>query len=168
MKLNPKSVVRTALLIFVVVSVVVAVYTEIREGSEQPSSGRLHGNANASRAKLPENRVVVYYFHGNARCTTCRKIESYAREAVESEFQNALETGRLEWRTVNVDQPANNHYVQDFELSTRSVVLELIKEGRRTKWTNLDRVWELVRREKEDYLRYVRFETEKFLEKLNQ
>ena len=30
-------------------------------------------------AKTGENAVVVYYFHGNFRCVTCKTIEAYTR-----------------------------------------------------------------------------------------
>jgi hypothetical protein len=86
--------------------------------------------------------VLVYYFHATTRCTTCRTIEAYAHDAVAMRFAADLEARRLEWRSVNVDEPANRHFIRDFQLYTRSVVVVDAKDPRRYKV--LDRVWQLV------------------------
>ena len=39
--------------------------------------------------------VMVYYFHGNVRCATCRAIESQTHETVESDFASQLESGEV-------------------------------------------------------------------------
>ena len=89
--------------------------------------------------------VVAFYFHGNVRCATCKKIEAYADEAVQQGFAEALEDGALTWRVVNIDEPENKHFVQDFQLVTRSVVLAEYRDGKVVRWENLDKVWQLVR-----------------------
>jgi hypothetical protein len=88
-------------------------------------------------------RTLVYYFHGTARCATCRTIEAYAHETVAGRFAADLEARSLEWRVINVDEPANSHFVRDFQLYTRSVVVVDAKDPKRFKV--LDRVWQLVR-----------------------
>jgi hypothetical protein len=86
--------------------------------------------------------TLVYYFHATSRCGTCRTIEAYARETVTSRFAADLQAGRLEWRAVNVQLPANQHFIRDFRLYTRSVVVVDAKDPKRFKI--LDRVWQLV------------------------
>jgi hypothetical protein len=86
--------------------------------------------------------TLVYYFHATTRCATCKKIEAYAHETVASRFASDLEARRLEWRTVNVEEPANQHFVRDFQLYTRSVVVVDAKNPKRFKV--LDQVWQLV------------------------
>ena len=106
--------------------------------------------------------AVVFYFHGNVRCATCKKIEAYADEAVHSGFAEALEVGDLEWRVVNIDEKENRHFVQDFQLVTRSVVLVEYRDGKVARWENLEKVWQLVR-DKERFVGYVQAETRDFL-----
>lgn len=86
--------------------------------------------------------VLVYYFHATTRCATCRTIEAYAKETVTSKFASDLQARRLEWQAVNVDEPANRHFIRDFQLYTRSVVVVDAKNPKRYKV--LDRVWQLV------------------------
>ncbi|MBF0198936.1 MAG: hypothetical protein HQL32_14560 [Planctomycetes bacterium] len=112
------------------------------------------------------NKVIVYYFHGNARCKTCLAIETYSKEAIDSSFGEALKSGELEWRTVNVDESENSHYIEDFQLSTRSVVLERIAEGKRESWKDLQQVWDYIRGDKEEFLQYIQQETKAYLEGL--
>jgi len=106
--------------------------------------------------------VVAIYFHGNVRCATCRKIESYADEAVQSGFSETLEDGALAWRVINIDEPDNTHFIQDFQLVTRSVVLAEYREGKVVRWENLDKVWQLVR-SKDRFVDYIQSETREFL-----
>jgi hypothetical protein len=107
--------------------------------------------------------VVVFYFHGNARCATCRKIEAYSDEAVHSGAARALADGDLSWRVVNVDEPANRHFIEDFQLITKSVVLAEYRDGEVVRFKNLDKVWQLVR-SKDRFVEYVQGETQEFLE----
>lgn len=107
-------------------------------------------------------KVVAYYFHGNARCTTCRKIEAYSEEAIMSAFESKLADGRLEWRAVNVDESENKHFVRDFQLVTKSVVLVEYSDGEVVRWENLNDVWQLVRN-KDRFVDYVQTQTREFL-----
>ena len=110
----------------------------------------------------PVDGVVAFYFHGNVRCATCKKIEAYADEAVHSGFAESLEDGDLAWQVVNIDEPENRHFVQDFQLVTRSVVLVEYRDGQVVRWENLDKVWQLVR-SKDLFVEYVQNETQEFL-----
>jgi hypothetical protein len=106
--------------------------------------------------------VVAFYFHGNVRCATCRKIEAYTDEAIHAGFAEALDNGTLTWSVVNVDEPDNKHFVEDFELVTRSVVLAEYRDGAIVRWKNLDKVWQLVR-SKGGFVEYVQDEASDFL-----
>jgi hypothetical protein len=103
--------------------------------------------------------ILVYYFHATTRCATCRTIEAYAKETVKSRFAPDLEARSLEWRTVNVEEPANQHFIRDFQLYTRSVVVVDAKNPKRYKV--LDRVWQLVR-DKAAFQSYVEQEIRAF------
>jgi hypothetical protein len=103
--------------------------------------------------------VLVYYFHATTRCATCKTIEAYAHETVAGKFAADLQARRLEWRTVNVDEPASQHFVRDFQLYTRSVVIVDARDPKRYKV--LDRVWQLVG-DKAAFQKYVEQEIRAF------
>jgi hypothetical protein len=107
-------------------------------------------------------RVVAYYFHGTMRCPTCHNLEQYSKEAMEANFKEALASGKLEFKVVNVEEKANEHYANDYRLYTKSLVLSLVKDGKQLKWKNLDKIWEYVRN-KQKFLDYVKAETSLFM-----
>ena len=88
--------------------------------------------------------VVAYYFHGAFRCPTCHKLEQYSKEAIEINFKDALASGKLEFKVVNIEDKGNEHYGSDYQLYTKSLILSLVKDGKEAKWKNLDKIWEYV------------------------
>jgi hypothetical protein len=164
-----KTIITIFLLIFVAASVGYAVIKEGRLKDEPgpPASTVPRGTTKTetesrTEAGVPESRVVAYYFHGNTRCVTCRNIESYTKEAIESGFPHALKNGQLEFKVVNVEEPQNEHFVQDYQLSTRSVVLARFERGKQREWKNLQLVWDLVR-DHDAFMIYVQEEAKSFL-----
>lgn len=119
--------------------------------------------AQSTQVPTVNSKVVAYYFHGTYRCTTCRTIEAYAHEAVQTGFAEALKAGKIEWRALNVEEPANRHFLKDYQLYTRSVVLASYQGDKQLRWKNLEKVWELVG-DKGQFTRYVQGEVKTFLE----
>jgi hypothetical protein len=122
-------------------------------------------SAGAGNTNLPEHAVIAYYFRGTKRCRKCLAIEAYTKEAIEQGFPTQLESGVLEFRAVNVDERENGHYIGDYELTTKSVILSDRRGGAEERWKNLKLVWEYVG-DKEIFIDYVRRETEDYLEEL--
>ncbi len=109
-------------------------------------------------------KVIAYYFHGTQRCPTCRKLEAYSLESIEKKFAAELRQGLLEWQVVNVDEPENEHFVDDYGLYTRSLVVVRVDGGHQVEWKNLERIWELVD-DREAFFDYVQQETATYLRK---
>ena len=108
--------------------------------------------------------MIAYYFHTTYRCATCRRIEAYSREAIEAGFARELKDGSLEFRLVNIQLPENRHFIEDYQLFTKSLVLVRLKGGKQVEWTNLDRVWELTGN-RDAFLGYVQQGVRGYLEK---
>jgi hypothetical protein len=144
--------------------VVLSAIAALVVGSAAPAvAGAVEAEASESTAAAaPENGLVAYYFHGNKRCSTCRKLEAYSEEAITGGFASQLENGELEWLVVNTDEKANAHFVTDFELVTKSVVLVEYRNGEVVRFKNLKLVWQLVG-DRDGFIRYVRDETAGFI-----
>lgn len=108
------------------------------------------------------NKVTAYYFHGEFRCPTCRKLEQYSREAIELNFTDAVARGQLEFKIVNIEERGNEHFADDYRLYTKSLVLSLVKDGKEIKWKNLGRIWEYAG-DKQKFFEYVNGEINDFL-----
>jgi len=108
------------------------------------------------------SKVIVYYFHGAFRCSTCMNMEKYSREAIDSNFKDALVSGNLEFKVVNVEERGNEHFVNDYKLYTKTLILSMIKDGKEVKLKNLDKIWEYAGN-KQRFIDYVTAETGEFL-----
>ena len=135
---------------------------------EKPAQGT--GSLHLSEAKgndkemsgPDDHRVIVYYFHGEFRCGTCKRIEQLTKEAVTESFVNEIRTGLVELKVINVDEKENSHFSKDYKLFTKSVVVSDIVNGKEQQWKNLQKVWELVRSE-EAFKEYIRNEIKAYL-----
>lgn len=101
-------------------------------------------SADAEPAAAPTTHFTVYYLHRTLRCATCLSIEKQSQAAIEQAYDGDLSAGTLEWRAVNIEEPGNGHFEQDFELQTQSLVLVETTGERVTRWKLLPKVWELV------------------------
>jgi hypothetical protein len=119
--------------------------------------------ASAKESEKKETRkFVAYYFHGTARCASCKAIEANSAEAINKGFEKELKDGTLEWKPVNVEEKGNEHFVQDYKLYTKSLILSEVRGGKQTEWKNLDKVWELLQ-DKEAFVKYVQEELRTFM-----
>ena len=105
---------------------------------------------------------VVYYFMTTQRCPSCMKIEAYTKETIMSSFTDNIEKCTLAWKMINVDDQENRHFIKDYQLHTKSVVLVRYRDGRQVTFRNLDRVWELLG-DKTAFQTYVNHEISEFI-----
>lgn len=112
--------------------------------------------------QVENNCIVVYYFHGSFRCPTCLMIERYSKEAVENSFKNELISGKITFKAINIEEKGNEHFVNDYQLYTRSLVICLKKDGKEIKYKNLTKVWDYIM-DKKLFFDYVKNEVASLL-----
>lgn len=111
------------------------------------------------KTKADNTKLIAYYFHPTARCVTCRNIEAYSIEAI-NEWE--IKTGKkITWKELNIEDPVNVHYVEEFSLEFSSLVVAKFEGSNKKKWKNLDETWKLVN-DKETFIKYVKFELNQF------
>ena len=145
------NIIKLSRLILCLIAVFFVVFVPQACGNdEKPSQGT--GSLHLSEVKgndkdtsgPDDHRVIVYYFHGEFRCGTCKRIEQLTKEAVIESFANEIRTGLVEMKVINVDEKENSHFSKDYQLFTRSVVVSNIVKGKEKQWKNLQKVWELA------------------------
>jgi len=144
-----------------VIAIALAVFTIL--GGWPATSGPSAGQAIAAETD-EKPRFIAYYFYTSKRCKSCYRLEDWAETTIKNHFQQEIENGRLDWRTVNVDKAEHKHFVKEFNLYTKSVVIVEQKEGETVRWKNLEKVWRLLR-DQEKYADYVSNEIQAFMEK---
>ncbi len=115
-----------------------------------------------TETKAPAEIFIVYYFMTSTRCPSCHKIENYTRDTVTEKFAEQLKNGTMEWKMVNTDEKANEHFLNDYQLFTKSVVLSKVVDGKEVSFKNLDKVWELLNNEKK-FRDYIEKEVREFM-----
>jgi len=171
-----KTIITLVLLVFVIGSAAYLIMGEVSSksnsmptGAQPPSASHSKSTSNTFGAKEnkdggSDNKIVVYYFHGNVRCSNCWNFEKYSDEIIRKAFAQELKSGRLEWRVTNVDEAPNQHFIEDYRLITRSVIVAKTQDGRQVEWKNLSRIWELVG-DKPAFMNYIQTEVTAYLGK---
>lgn len=121
-----------------------------------------NGTKDPAAVEPQPHHLVVTYFHTTFRCPTCHNIENYSKAAVYSNFDDELKTGKLVWRVINVDEPENKHFIKDYQLYSKHLIVSEMKDGKEVRWKDLEKVWTLVRNEKK-FENYVKTEISDWL-----
>ena len=77
----------------------------------------------------PAEKVQVYAFYSTARCYACITMGQYAKATVEESFQPELESGKIEFREINVDLPENREVAKKFKAAGSALFLNAIIDG---------------------------------------
>ena len=109
-----------------------------------------------------DTKIIAYYFHGNVRCLTCHRLEQYTKEAIEENFKDELADGSLVVKTVNVEEKENEHFVDDYQLYTKTLIISYVEDGKEIEYKNLKKIWEYVR-DKKKFFNYVTTEINNYL-----
>ena len=113
------------------------------------------GMASAMPAK---GMVVATYFHGTIRCQACLEIERLSKAALERQFSSELASGALVWKSIDYDQPKNNHYFKHYQLPHPSLVISRFQNGQEKEWKILGKTWDLVDKDPDALMSYVQEE----------
>lgn len=152
-----KKMMTIILLVFVVASIFFMILKQIK-GRDAVASATSGTEKVTSGAQQNANAMVVYYFHGNQRCFSCNKIEELTKQAITEKYAKELADGSVIFKSVNVEEPVNEHFIKDFQLSTRSVVMQ-----KHDKYEKFDAVWTLVR-EPQKFTEYIQSGMAKMME----
>ena len=117
--------------------------------------------------KKEPHAVVVYYFYTQPRCVSCMNIEKFTAEALKTELAKELKNGTLFWLPVDVKSEGNSHYIDEFQLHSKSVVVADYKGAKPDKdkllrSKNLEKIWELLK-DKPKFIQYIQDETRAYL-----
>ncbi len=115
------------------------------ESESKPEIAAIQSSAaNVDKHKL--GKVLnIYYFHTLHRCHSCTTIEKLTKEAVQQTFSEDIKAGAIKFNVINVEKESNKHFVEDYKIYTKSVIISEVIDGTEKRWKNLDKVWTLLR-----------------------
>lgn len=115
-----------------------------------------------SAIKKENIKVIAYYFHPTARCPSCINIENFTEEVIKTIFVKENKSGLISFRSLNIEDSLNEHYIDDYKLENSSVILAGFVNNKQVKWKNLEHVWKYAM-DKESFLKYMKIEIKDFL-----
>lgn len=69
------------------------------------------------------DKIEAYYFHFTARCTTCRAVESNAKEDLETLYPNQVKEGLITFQSVNLDEDSSKPLAKKLGVSGQTLLL---------------------------------------------
>jgi hypothetical protein len=169
-----KKIIKAILLVFVVFSIVFLAHKEFYPGQKDihktmtdaiAMETKTTGKPEAGAVQQKQShQVIAYYFHTTYRCPTCLKIEEYTNQAIMEGFPRQIKDGSLVWKTVNVEEKGNEHFIKDYQLFSKAVVIVDLKEGKQVQYKNLKDIWQHVNK-RNDFSRYIQDEIRSYLGK---
>lgn len=160
--------IRVILLVFIIGSVS---YLIAKELLYKPHNDTAPKEATAltvpADANVKPDHVIAYYFHGNFRCAACKKIEAYSKASIEDNFSNEFKGGQLSFKVLNVEEPENRHFIKDYGLYTKSLVIVSYAKDKQIKFKNLEGVWNYLN-SKNEFENYVKGEVNQYLSEVGQ
>ena len=144
------------------VSVITTIIVSFLAAGIIVAEGKNNGTTSHTTVEVART-FVAYYFHGNFRCSNCIKIEQYSCDAIEKYFKDQLKTKRLVLNIINTDLPVNKHFIEDYQLYTKSLIIAEFKDGKQVRWKNLTKVWTYLN-DRDKFYEYVKTEIQQYLE----
>lgn len=112
------------------------IYVSIGSGEKVESNNSKEGIQIRTSQKIepqeikPMEKVQVFLFHSTNRCYSCVTAGKYTKEILEQNFSRELESGKIEFREINVDLPENKELANKFKASGTAFFINQITEGR--------------------------------------
>ena len=91
--------------------------------------GSMVNNSNVDKAIVKAEKVQVFMFHATARCSSCIAIGQLASVTLNEYFSDELQSGRIEFREINIDLPENKELAFKFKASGSAFKINAIYDG---------------------------------------
>jgi len=85
-------------------------------------------------------KVELVYFHPRIRCLSCNNVEKYAREVAEDDFSPEMRSGKLAYRSLQIEDPKNRELVDELEVVGSSLYL-VVEGAGKTAHREIKDVW---------------------------
>lgn len=74
-------------------------------------------------------RVDIVYFHPTRRCSSCIWLEAGTNYTVNTYFADELDSGKLTFQVINIDDEANSDIIEKYGAFTSSLFINIVKDG---------------------------------------
>ena len=139
----PKQIIRSVLLLAVFGSLAIWANRQYQKSQAIDAASQ----APPAAEELPQvegDQVIMTYFISGTRCESCETIEALARETAEKDFPDAMSNKSLVFRVIDTGDASRHHYIKDYQLTSKTVILSHRVQGKETEWSDMSKVWDLL------------------------
>lgn len=139
---------------FAIILPVVAILASCSASADIPNAQQTGPQSLATPACIPADTIIVANFHGTRRCASCLAVGNLAQKTVEQEFPKEYRKGKIEFLSIDGDNPENVQLVQKYQARGSSLFINAIHGVQETIEEDVT-VWRLAGNE-EAYIRYLK------------
>lgn len=133
----------------IIIAIIIAIFGFITFNNYGQKEEQVNNNYSAINIKLPKtDKIEVFLFHATQRCTSCISIGKFAKQTIDNNFSEELNSGRIVFKEINIDLPENYQLTEKFQASRSSLFINTIRGGKDYIEQDL-KVWRLVGNEGE-------------------
>lgn len=70
-----------------------------------------------------KSEIQVMYFHATNRCVTCNAAEDNTLALLFESFKNEMETGKISFESINIDEEKNNNLTEKYQVSFSTLLI---------------------------------------------
>lgn len=94
-------------------------------------------------------KIIVTYFMTTYHCHSCHYLENMTQQTLLTEFPKEMKDSTIIFKTTNIDEPINEHYIDGFGLEFKSVVVTKLEKDSIIEWNRLDSLWDYIEKDQE-------------------
>ena len=89
------------------------------------------------------DKIIIANFHATQRCASCTALGRLSEKTVTEQFTNEIASGKMEFKSINVDLPENEEMMNLYQASGSSLYINAIKDGKDNIVKNM-KVWQYL------------------------
>lgn len=130
------------IIIIIVLAVVVSGFILFNNyGQKKEQANTNYSVIDIKLAKV--DKIEVFLFHATQRCVSCINIGKFAKQTIDNNFSQELNSGKIVFKEINIDLPENYQLAEKFQASGSSLFVNTIRDGKDYIEQDL-KVWRLV------------------------
>jgi hypothetical protein len=90
--------------------------------------------AQTAEQTISGDKVEVYYFHNERRCTTCVAVEDESLKALNELYPEKMKSGEMTFQSVNLEDDANKTLADKLKVSGQTLLI--VKGSKQENLTN--------------------------------
>jgi len=83
-----------------------------------------------SKTRIGAEKIEVVHFHATQQCWSCITVGEYALKTIKEKFSEEYKSGKIVFKDINSELPANKDIVAKYQASGSSLFINAIKDGK--------------------------------------